>query len=480
MESRRQETEEGYLRKFFPLCIVEFFFFLAYIMGFFIAIEYGHDKFRESLFPNQTNLNTTDKSHCETNTSSESYQNEQEVQRVVSEWSVYINLAQGIPLIFASIVFSPLSDSVGRKIFLFIGGAGVCIKQFLMTLAIAFDWNIYLFVAFTFIEGSTGSWVALLAITFSIMSDISSGQSRSFLIAAISFVFGVGYSVGNFIPGYAIEALGYTYAMAMSSSVCFVSVIGICFMPESLPPSRRSTVQFHCLTNLKEMLQFYIKEDKSFRDSKRWKYIVGLSAFAFIMLARLGASFELLYLIDSPFCFNPVKLSLFETLKSVLSEIIILAGIKLMQQCFRDEIIAFIGTISSLAYYILFGMAPSEKYLYIAAVVGAIGMCSIPMIRAIMSKMTPVNKQGTLFGSIAIIENICNLSGSVLGTALYSATVSYYRGMAYLVLAGCMSLALILLLILVIFGRGGREKCDYEPIPTSETAVVTSKYTSYF
>lgn len=53
---------------------------------------------------------------------------------------------------------------------------------------------------------------------------------------------------------------------------------------------------------------------------------------------------------------------------------------------------------------------------------------------------------GTLFGSIAIVENICNLVGSVLGGAIYSATVSYYRGMAYLVLAGFMLIALILLL----------------------------------
>lgn len=34
--------------------------------------------------------------------------------------------------------------------------------------------------------------------------------------------------------------------------------------------------------------------------------------------------------------------------------------------------------------------------LYIsAALVGSIGMCSIPMIRAVMSKMTPIEKQGT-------------------------------------------------------------------------------------
>jgi MFS family permease len=366
MESQRRETEEGYLRKFLSLCVVEFFFFFAYVMGLYTATEYGHEKFRATLFPNQTKqLNTTAKSHCNTDTSSLEYQHEQRVQQVVAQWTVYISLAQGIPLIFASLVFSPLSDSIGRKIFLFIGAGGVCVKQLLMTLAIAFDWNIFLFVPFTLIEGCSGSWVALLAITFSMMSDISSGQSRSFLIAAISFVLGVGFSVGSFVPGYTISALGYTYSMAIACIICCISVIGICLVPETLPESSHSPVQFRCLDNFKDILQFYIR-DESPQKSKRWKYIVGLSAFCFVMLGRLGASaFELLYLIDSPFCFSPIKISVFETLKSVLSEVVILAGIKFMQKWFRDETIALTGTVSSVACYILFGIASSEKYLYI-------------------------------------------------------------------------------------------------------------------
>lgn len=354
-----RETEEGYLRKFIPLCIVEFFFFLAYIMGFFIATEYGHEIFSDS---NHTKTNTSDKSHCDRNTSSASFIHEQQVQKEVSNWNVYIFIAQGVPLILASVVFAPLSDRVGRKIFLFIGVSGVCVKQLLMTLAIAFKWNLYLFIPFTIIEGCTGSWVVFLAITFSMMSDISSGQSRSFLIATISFVLGVGFSVGNFLPGYAISAVGYMYSMAISCSICFLSVVGMCFVSETLPPSRRSTARFYCLHNFKEILQFYTKNDNS---SDQWKYILGLLAFSFVMLARLGTSFELLFLINAPFCFDPIKISVFETLKSILSEVVILVGIKLFQKCFRDEIIAFIGTISSLANFILFGLAPSEEYLYI-------------------------------------------------------------------------------------------------------------------
>lgn len=356
-----RETEEGYLRKFIPLCVVEFFFFVAYVMGIFVATEYGHEAIRDF---NQTTSNNSDKSHCETNTSSASFIEEQKVQKEVSNWNVYIFIAQGVPLIFASIVFAPLSDRVGRKIFLFIGVGGVCIKQLLMTLAIAFEWNIFLFIPFTLVEGCTGSWVVFLAITFSMMSDISSGQSRSFLIAVISFVLGVGFSMGNFIPGYAISSVGFTYSMAISCSICFFSVLGMCFVPETLPPERRSTVKFHCIDNFKDILQFYIKSD-DLTSSECWKYIIGLSAFSFVMLARLGTGFELLFLINSPFCFSPVKISVFETAKTVLSEVVILIGIKLFQKCFSDEIIALIGSVSSVASFVLFGIAQSAEYLYV-------------------------------------------------------------------------------------------------------------------
>jgi hypothetical protein len=51
-----------------------------------------------------------------------------------------------------------------------------------------------------------------------------------------------------------------------------------------------------------------------------------------------------------------------------------------------------------------------------------------------------------MFGSLAVVENICNLTGSVIGSAIYSETVSFYKGTAYFVFAGFMFLALLLLL----------------------------------
>lgn len=77
--------------------------------------------------------------------SSEAYRDGQLVQKQVARWSVYVSLAHGVPLILSSVLFSSLSDTFGRKPFLFIGAFGICIKQFLITLAMFSRWSVFLF-----------------------------------------------------------------------------------------------------------------------------------------------------------------------------------------------------------------------------------------------------------------------------------------------------------------------------------------------
>lgn len=183
------------------------------------------------------------------------------------------------------------------------------------------------------------------------------------------------------------------------------------------------------------------------------------------MLAKLGIfAFEVFYLLDSPFCFSPEKISIFETIKSCLTELVIILGIKSLQSCLMDELIALIGILSSTAMLVLFGIAQTEIYLYIAIVVGSFGMCAVPILRAIMSKMTPPDKQGVLFGSIAVVENICNLSSSVIGGAIYSETVVFYRGTAYFVMTGFMVFSAMLLLALIKDSRKNQYRKDYQVV----------------
>lgn len=56
-----------------------------------------------------------------------------------------------------------------------------------------------------------------------------------------------------------------------------------------------------------------------------------------------------------------------------------------------------------------------------------------------------------MFGSLAVVENVCNLCSSVIGGAIYSETVTFYRGTAYFVFTGFLVLAFIFLLQVHVF-----------------------------
>nr|XP_022329524.1 proton-coupled folate transporter-like [Crassostrea virginica]XP_022330193.1 proton-coupled folate transporter-like [Crassostrea virginica]XP_022330194.1 proton-coupled folate transporter-like [Crassostrea virginica] len=464
MKGPTSETRENYLRVFILLCITNFCLFGAYANGSYTANEYGYSHFQNQLFPYTSKSNNSEKSLCETNTSSQTYKDEQAVQSVVSRWGLYISLAQGLPLVLSSMMFSSMSDSMGRKPFMFIGAIGIFMKHLLMTLAIVFDWNIYLFVPFTLIEGVCGSWVIELAIAMSVVADITSaGKSRSFYITVFSFVFGIGFSVGTFVSGYIVTLLGYDYSMAASCVVAGIAVVVNSCIPESLTISHRKENKFSFIGNIKDIVNFYTKDDPDSTTSTRFRYITSVLAFFFIMMAKLGIfAIESFYLLGFPYCFTPEKISIFETVKVCCGEIVILVGIKLMQQCMADEFIAVIGTASSIAMFILFGIAPSDIYLYIGVAVGCLGLAAIPILRGIMSKMTPPHKQGVLFGSISVVENICNLTSSVMAGAIYSETVSFYRGTAYLVFAGFMTVALLLFLVMIKDSRKSNYRKDYK------------------
>jgi MFS family permease len=172
---------------------------------------------------------------CDTNTSSQGYQDEQVVQKAVTRWNLYISIAYGIPLILSSLMWTPMSDFKGRRPFLFVGMVGVAIMELLMTLAIIFKWNVYLFIPFTFIDGLCGGWMVQIAIASSAISDLTSaGKMRSFLIAVYSFVLAVGFSLGTFVSGFIVVRLGYEYSMATACGMAVVGFIIICFIPETL------------------------------------------------------------------------------------------------------------------------------------------------------------------------------------------------------------------------------------------------------
>lgn len=75
-------------------------------------------------------------------------------------------------------------------------------------------------------------------------------------------------------------------------------------------------------------------------------------------------------------------------------------------------------------------------------------MIPVPLIKGLMSRITPAEKQGALFAGIGAVAASCNVLGAVFANGIYTATVSIYRGFVYLMMAACCVLAMVFLLVL--------------------------------
>ncbi|KAK3099442.1 hypothetical protein FSP39_004409 [Pinctada imbricata] len=85
------------------------------------------------------------------------------------------------------------------------------------------------------------------------------------------------------------------------------------------------------------------------------------------------------------------------------------------------------------------------SYLILAAAFYALKFACVPILRSTMSILTPEDKQDSIFGAIAVFENICSMCGSAMAGAVYSATVPIYKGFVFFVMAGFNVVATVLI-----------------------------------
>ncbi|XP_022329604.2 lysosomal proton-coupled steroid conjugate and bile acid symporter SLC46A3-like [Crassostrea virginica] len=435
----------------FIIGIIVFVHMASFTILLFDLSQYTYSVYKDKEFPNAT-LNQSDKSLCETNTSSKEFQMEQTIQSDTARWTVYISISGGIPAIFSAPLISSLSDRFGRKKTLLVPLFGSLVKSGLCFLNIFMNYNVNFFIIYLFIEGCTGGWVSSVAICSSGFADITkAGKQRSFAFAILGLGVGVGFLAGTLLSGYLIEAFGFNSPVIASGAMVLIGILLTLFVLKEPLKDENRVSSVHPLRQIKESLDLYIHGNKDPNYGRRWQYIILISAFNLLSMAALGkTNVEILYQIGSPFCWNPIKISNFGTIRSVIQEFVGVVSIRLMQCFMSDDFIAVIGTLSAIGYFVMEALSKTSFDLYMVPVVGCLGIIEITMIRSIMSRLTPPDKQGSMFGGIALFENVCFMVGSVAGGAIYSETVSFLPGFAFWVMAGFNLIALFLLIIFYI------------------------------
>ncbi|XP_069120379.1 lysosomal proton-coupled steroid conjugate and bile acid symporter SLC46A3-like isoform X1 [Argopecten irradians] len=261
---------------------------------------------------------------------------------------------------------------------------------------------IYLFMA---IEGVTGGWCLVLSLGYAYMSDLTTiGKSRTFAFALVEISVGFGLVLSGVSAGYLIKDAGFVYSMIVISSLnAFNLVAVLMFLPESLDSSMHQTTRIRDL--MKGAFTFYIRDTS--KEGKRWKFILLTLSYIALTMSFVGReSVELLYQLNAPFCWDSVKIGWYSSSVYIVRNIIGLSSIKLLKYCLLDNVIVIISGLSSILAYVMEAFAVNDAMLFSVPAIGIFTFLASPVIRSVMSQITPPDQQGLCF-CILSIELVC-------------------------------------------------------------------------
>ncbi|KAL3869493.1 hypothetical protein ACJMK2_042167 [Sinanodonta woodiana] len=431
-----------------PVILLETFALSIYS---YLSIEYSHDYFQRAIIGNN-GTGDENVSGCNANTSDPLYQSYITVQQETSRWTMYYTIAGGVPGIFASIVFGTYADRLGRRLVLIIAVLGFFVKSVILTVVIYFDANLIYILIGSFIEGCAGGFLSFLAGSFSYVADITTaGGKRSFAIIFVEMITGIAITAGTFGTGYFISIIGYFYSMVLATGCIFLAlIIVICGVPETCRNYSLSTCSTICST-LRKSIEFYVSRKHY---GKRWKYAVLLISFCFVALAGLNrGSMETLYQLGAPFCWDEVKVGLFGTVRKGIESIFGVLLAPLLLKCLSSEVLTILGLVSTTGSMVLEGLATTETVLFLVPAIGIFGILAFPLIRSLMSLLTPPESQGSLFAGICAVETVCNILSTLISNETYSATVSIMAGFVFFTLAAETAIAAMLIVVYLVGSR---------------------------
>lgn len=237
------------------------------------------------------------------------------IQAESAQFLSYLSLAKCIPALVSTLFICSFTDTVGRKLGLFLPCFGGLLSCLVWACVIYFEKPLTMLYFGCFIDGICGSYITLQSSTYAYFADLITSDRRSMrFVSALALVF-VATGVGNIAVGHLIAQFGYLnsfYVVALVFGIAGLHVLF--FLPESRPADRPK-MPFCVKTIFKRAIsvfEIYTRSSNNAQTSPtRLRFL--LIVFVFESLIVLGRNdVDLLYIVGAPFCWTSVIVGYFQ------------------------------------------------------------------------------------------------------------------------------------------------------------------------
>ena len=202
-------------------------------------------------------------------------------------------------LAVGQLVAGPVSDGMGRKRPLFIGVLAFTV----LSVACATAPDIWSLVVFRFLQGMAGATGVVLSLA--IVRDLYEGTELARVLGSLMLVFGLAPVLAPVIGGQILRFTSWRGVFGVLAAVGLVLLAASWFLPETLPPGRRTPPRFR---------QLLVDSRTLLRDRQYAGYTLAVTFGTAALITYISA---LPFIVEDGYHQSPQVFSLFFTINAI-------------------------------------------------------------------------------------------------------------------------------------------------------------------
>ncbi|CAF0922831.1 unnamed protein product [Rotaria sordida] len=388
----------------------------------------------------------------------------EQIQASNAHLNVLLSLAATVPSILISILLGANCDRIGRKSLVALPFIGKSIRYVILTFVAYYDLsNIWIILSVIF-DGIFGTAALSILSSFAYVTDCTNEKKRTSSITVTEVSLIGSRLLPLLLVGIYLQHPRYVQLMIFT---LLLSVSGFIFCIFFQPESKLNVQHLNMFQQLKQCeFQTIAKSFRVFsvkrKEHKQRSLLMLVSIHLLSIIMLLGnMSINFLYLYGAPFCFDSFGVSLNNSVQIVTTVLLTIPFTLFIAKRTDHLLLPMLGCLAYITQLILFGIAPQNWILHLAAGIGGMLYVLIPIIRSRITKLVEPDEYAVVFILASVVESGGYYAISALTNEIYQLSLSFYPGLVFFCLAIVGVITIILMSILYIL--------EYRPAETEKT-----------
>ncbi|XP_032236519.2 proton-coupled folate transporter isoform X1 [Nematostella vectensis] len=415
------------LRRYCGVEPVVFFYSYWYFLGLLAVLQYVYYRFSEDKGFPYRNLTESGEGCGDGGgfpLNSSLHQLEIEVQSASSELYLYYLGVWALSISFIVPFTGSYTDRRGRKPGLIAPLVGAILETLVLLLVLYLELPVYVLIVGGLVNGLTGNEATMMMATTCYVTDTTDDKQKAFRLSILQGVLFFSATVSQLTSGLWIEYLGFRITAWFEISLLIVPLVYVIFfVEESRTSSRENDCRFFSLESIKPALRIFTKA----REEGRGNFLLLIACFGIVFFSTVGTfSVFALFVMRTPLCWGPGILGYFMAYKFLSFGIGAAVGLKAMKWCgVRDINLCRVALLGQAATLLTIGFADATWIVFLAPAVGILGGMLNPVLWEKMSTIVGREEQGSLFATIAVIQTLMELTGTLLFNTIYPESLRF-------------------------------------------------------